>query len=298
MPKLPSEDGEPENARRLYIMKEITFDTQPAAASPEPTSSGSETHTIGEALMSVVREPSLLVRNWNYKGAILSGTLRAPIFLITYLIGRESIKLALGAALAQFVFRFLFAGLGGALIQGFRRVEPAWKALLAILLIVPLISHIIEFLVQIGFARLTQTAEHTDEAIIRSVSISILSALFSLFIMRRNVMIVGEAESKSIFSDIARIPILLFEFMAFVPLEIAKMIRRGAYFSVLLSFVAFAIFSQVMCWAIVNKPYWTYNKGKWTIFSFWAVDGLILLFICIGFALIHLNQKEKHAKSV
>ena len=64
--------------------------------------------------------------------------LRAPIFLITYLVGKESIKLALGAALAQFIFRFFFAGVGGALIQSFRRVEPPWKALFTILLVVPL----------------------------------------------------------------------------------------------------------------------------------------------------------------
>lgn len=292
MQKLPPEDGESEDARRLHIMKEITFDTQPPAT-PVPSS-----NTITEALMSVVREPSLLVRNWNYKGAILSGTMRAPIFLITYLIGRESIKLAIAAALAQFAFRFLFAGIGGALIQAFRRVEPAWKALFAILLIVPGISHFFEFLVQYSFAHLTGTGDHTDEAILRSISISILSALFTLFIMRRNVMIVGEAESESIFSDMKRIPLLLFEFVAFIPIEIAKMLRRGAYFAVLLSFIGFGIFSQVICWAIVSKPMWTYNKGKWTIFSFWAVDGLILLFLCIGLAMIHLNRTKEQSEEV
>ena len=128
-------------------MKEIAFDAQPAAAP--------ETSTISEALLSVVRDPAQLFRHWNYKGAILSGTLRAPIFFITYLIGRESLKIALGAALVQFAFRFLFAGLSGALIQRFRRVEPAWKALLAVMLLVPAISHVFEFVVQYGFAHFT-----------------------------------------------------------------------------------------------------------------------------------------------
>ena len=95
------------------------------------------TNTISEAWSNLLRNPSLFIRYWNYKGAILSGLLRAPIFLITYLLGKESIKIAIGAALVQFTFRFFFAGVGGALIQGFRRVEPAWKALLTILMIVP-----------------------------------------------------------------------------------------------------------------------------------------------------------------
>jgi hypothetical protein len=267
-------------------MKEMTFDTTPIAP----------TKTIGEALSGVWREPAQLVRHWNYKGAIMSGSLRAPIFLITYLVGRESIKLALGAALAQFIFRFAFAGVGGALIQAFRRVEPAWKALIAILLIVPVISHVFEFLVQIGFAHFTGTGEHTDEAILRSVCISILSALFSLFIMRRNVMIVGEAESKSIWSDLARFPVLIVEFMAFIPLEIIKMLRHGDYFKALTSVAAFGIFAEMLGWAITGKPYWTYNKGKMSFASFWGIDGLILLLTGIALAAVFLHRSSKSSE--
>ncbi len=269
-------------------MNEMTFD---ATTPPEAS-----TETITEALLSVWHHPAQLFRQWNYKGAILSGGLRAPIFLITYLIGRESLKLALGAALAQFIFRFLFAGVGGALIQAFRRVEPAWKALMAILLIVPVISHIFEFFVQIGFAHFTQTADHTDEAITRSICISILSALFSLFIMRRNVMIVGDADSKSIWSDLARFPVLIFDFVMFVPFEIIRMFRRAEYLRVVLSVVTVGLFSEFLGWAITNKPFWTYNKGKMTIASFWGVDGLILLAISFLLAFLILRRQTKFAK--
>jgi membrane-associated protease RseP (regulator of RpoE activity) len=264
-------------------MKEMTFEIVPLVP----------TKTIGEALTGVWREPAQLIRQWNYKGAIMSGSLRAPIFLITYLVGRESIKLALAAALAQFIFRFAFAGVGGALIQSFRRVEPAWKALAAILLIVPVISHFFEFLVQAVFGYFTQTGDHTDEAILRSVCISILSALFSLFLMRHDVMIVGEAESKSIWSDIARLPVLIFEFLAFIPLEIAGMLRRGDYLKALASVTSFGIFAELLGWAITNKPYWTYNKGKMSFASFWGIDGLILLIIGIALAAIFLHRKKK-----
>jgi len=269
-------------------MKEITFDDMPIIPSK----------TISEALADVWHNPAQLVRHWNYKGAIMSGCLRAPIFLITYLVGRESIKLALAAALAQFIFRFTFAGVGGALIQAFRRVEPAWKALLAILLIVPVISHIFEFLVQTGFAYFTQTGDHTDAAIVRSVCISILSALFSLFIMRRNVMIVGEAESKSIWNDLAHFPVLIFEFIMFIPLEIVKMLRRGDYLHALASVAAFGVFSELLGWAIVNKPYWTYNKGKMTLASFWGIDGIILLLLSVGLAAIVLRRTAKSSEDI
>lgn len=268
-------------------MKEMTFEeTPPVVAAPADS--------IGEAWLNVLRDPSLFIRHWNYKGAILSGLLRAPIFLITYLIGKESIKLALGAATLQFVFRFLFAGVGGAFIQAFRRVEPAWKALATILLVVPVISHVFEFLIQFGFAYFTATNDQTDEAIIRSICVSLISALFSLFIMRRDVLIVGEAESKSLFSDIARLPRLIFDFVVFIPLEIARMLRRKEFAFALFSVLGFGVFSQLLCWAVINKPFWTYNNGRQIpLLKFWGVDGAVLMLLATGLSLIYLSRKDK-----
>lgn len=252
-----------------------------------------QSNTIGEAWASLLSDPSQFIRYWNYKGAILSGAMRAPIFLITYLIGKESLRLAFGAALVQFIFRFFFAGVGGALIQRFRRVEPAWKALLTILLIVPLISHLFEFVFQFLFAYFTATNDHTDEAIIRSICFSIISALFTLFIMRRNVMIVGDEESKSFFSDIAHLPFLIFEFVMFIPNEIAFMIRRGAFALAILSIAAFGVFAQMICWAFTNKMFWTYGGGKQIqLLKFWGFDGIILLLIVIAMSLVYYSRAK------
>jgi hypothetical protein len=268
------------------MINEMTFEETPPPVAPK--------NTIGEAWANLLRNPSLFIRYWNYKGAILSGLLRAPIFLITYLVGKESIKLAIGAALAQFAFRFLFAGVGGALIQGFRRVEPPWKALLTILLIVPVISHLIEFLVQFGFAYATATNDHTDEAIVRSICVSIISALFTLFIMRRNVMIVGEAESKSLFSDIIHLPVLIFQFVAFIPNEISALIRREAFLSAFLSIAGFGVFSQMLVWAVTNKPFWTFSGGKSIpLLKFWGIDGLILMILAIVMSAIVFRRQRK-----
>jgi hypothetical protein len=261
----------------------------------EETPNVPPTNTIGEAWSNLLRNPSLFIRYWNYKGAILSGLLRAPIFLITYLIGKESWKLAVGAALVQFTFRFLFAGVGGALIQGFRRVEPAWKALLTILMVVPLISHLFEFLFQFAFAYFTGTNDHTDEAIVRSICFSIISALFTLFIMRRNVLIVGDAESKSLLSDIIHLPVMIFQFCAFIPNEISAMIRREAFLSAFLSFVGFAAFSQMLVWAVTNKPFWTFGGGKSIpLLKFWGLDGLILMILAVIMSSIVFRRRSTH----
>ena len=118
---------------------------------------------------------------------------------------------------------------------------------------VPLISHLFEFFFQFSFAYLTGTNDHTDEAIIRSICFSIISALFTLFIMRRNVMIVGDADSKSFLSDIWQLPFLIFEFVMFIPNEISYMIRRGAIATAVLSITAFGVFAQMLCWVLRTK---------------------------------------------
>jgi len=265
-------------------MNDITFEETPVI----PPS-----NTIGEALRKVWSDPSQFIKYWNYKGAILSGVLRAPIFLITYLIGRESLRLAILAATVQFVFRFLFAGVGGTLIQSFRRVEPAWKALLAIMLILPVISHLFEFALQASFAYLTSTQNHTDEAILRSITVSIISALFTLFAMRRNVMIVGEEDSKSFWHDLSSLPHLVYDFCAFIPNEIASLLRRGAFLTAGLALAGFGLFSQIMIWAITNKPLWTYNNGKSIpLFKYWGFNGIIIMVIAVIIASIVFNRKH------
>lgn len=280
-------DTEPEHTS----MNDITFEeVSRKHAEPEmiPPSL-----TISEALRKVVTEPSQFITYWNYKGAILSGGLRAPIFLVTYLLGKESLKLALGAAGIQFVFRFLFAGVGGTLIQSFRKVEPAWKALLAIMLILPFISHLFEFLLQLAFGYATGTQAHTDTAILRSITVSIMSALFTLYAMRRNVMTVGDEDSRSFFSDMARLPRLVFEFIAFIPNEIASFIRRGAYLTAILAVLGFGIFAQIMVWGLVNRPNWTYGGGKSVpLLKYFGVDGMILLVLATILSIIVFNRRN------
>ncbi len=254
---------------------------------PEQHLTVNNPQSLREAWTRLLTEPWLLFTHWNYKGAILSSAFRAPVFLITYLAARESLKLAIAAAVVQFIFRFFFAGLTGYVIQAFRKVEPAWKASASILIVVPAVSHLVEFLVSLGFVYFTATTDLTDKAIVRSVCFSIFSSLFVLFIMRRNVLIVGESESRSIFSDIRQLPALVYEFIMFLPNEIAAMIRSRKILAVVVSFAAWGVFSQLIGWAMVYRHSWTYGGGKdLGNLKFWGVDGIILMLLAVAFALV------------
>jgi hypothetical protein len=267
-------------------MNEIAFN--------EPAHESTAT-TVGEAMRALWNNPAEFIHYWNYKGAILSGVLRAPIFLATYLIGNESVKIALGAAFVQFVFRFFFAGISGALIQSFRHVEPVWKAFLTIVLFVPLISHVFEFFLQASFGYFTGTQDLTDEAIMRSISVSIVSALFTLFAMRRGIMIVKEQESKSLLHDVSRLPVVIFHFIAFIPNEISHMIRLGAYLGVVIALAGFGLVAQILGWAVMNRMFWTYNNGReLSILKFWGVDAVALLMAAVTVSSILYSFRKKH----
>lgn len=250
--------------------------------------------TVSEAWLYLINNPSLFVKKWNYKGAVMSGVVRAPFFFFTFLAGGQGLRIALAAGAAQFAFRFIFAGVGGAFIQALRHVEPAWKALVSILVIVPLISHFFEFLVQFAFASFTKTNDLTFTAILRSFCVSVFSALFTLYIMRRDVLIVGEEESESLAKDFTKFPRLIFNFVAFVPNQIAEMIRRGFYGGAVAGFAGFAIFSQLMVMAFYRPQlewkvlYWTLKNGQINIpvFRYYMVIATILMIMAVAASLI------------
>lgn len=100
-------------------------------------------------------------------------------------------------------------------------------------------------------------------------------------------MIVGEAESKSLWSDIIHIPFLIYEFVLFIPNEIAALIRRRAFMATALSFILFGVFSEIIIWGVTNKLFWTYGNGKMIEgLRFWGVDGMIILALAIIYSFV------------
>ena len=170
---------------------------------------------VPEVFRYLVKHPiETLVWRWNWKAAVLSALLRAPIFFFTYFFKKEGLKIAIGAALAQSVFRFVFGGVNGAIIQSFSRVEPAWHAVLTVPLVLAAFSHLMEFVVQTFYD--TQTGVNSKKsAITVSIIISIISAVFNLFAMRRGALLVRDESKQSLWRDLKRMPWIVFEFISF-----------------------------------------------------------------------------------
>jgi hypothetical protein len=163
---------------------------------------------------------------WNWKAAVLSALLRAPIFFLTYITKKDGLKLAIGAALAQSVFRFIFGGVNGAIIQAFSKVEPAWHAILTVPLVLAAFSHIMEFGVQTLYDNQTG-ADRKGKAIAISIIISAISAVFNLFAMRRGALLVKDESEQSIWRDLKRMPWLALEFLSFPLIWTWRKSKRG-----------------------------------------------------------------------
>jgi hypothetical protein len=116
--------------------------------------------------------------------------------------------------IALSVFRFLFGGVNGAIIQSYRRVQPAWHAVLTVPLFLAALSHLMEYFVLSGYDALVGPIPKKN-AILYSVIVSIISAIFNLFAMRRGALIVKDETMQSFWRDLIRMPWLIFEFISF-----------------------------------------------------------------------------------
>ena len=96
-------------------------------------------------------------------------------------------------SITEFLFRFATSGFYGALTQAFRRVEPARTGMIAAMVILPLLAHTLEFIVHWwrGTANL-------GLSITVSLCFTAVSTSFNLFAMRRGVLIVGDADCRSL----------------------------------------------------------------------------------------------------
>ena len=130
-------------------MKELTADETPAEM---------QTHTISGVTVALWNDPGRFVKYWNYKGAVLSGVIRAPIFFATYLIGKETLRFHQAAVVLFGSFLRCRRNAYSGCVMLNRHGNTA-----AILLLVPLISTSLNFLCR-RFAYVTDTQNLTDTA--------------------------------------------------------------------------------------------------------------------------------------
>ena len=168
-------------------------------------------HRVIDVFRYLVRHPiEMLVWRWNWKAALFSGVLRSMIYLFTHL--KEGWRAALGAMSVEFFFRLVVSGASGSLVQSFHNAQPVWLATLCVMIMLPAFSHMIEFTLH------TLNGDvNKGKAIIISISFSILSAIFNLFAMRRDALLVKDARAQTLGQDLVRMPKIVGEFM-FYPL--------------------------------------------------------------------------------
>ena len=175
---------------------------------------------MADVLLDIVRHPyEYFVVRWNWKSALTSAILRGGIFFAANI--SAGWHAAVGAMAAEFAFRTVTSGFYGALTQAFRRAEPAWLAAVVAMILLPIVSHSLEFLIH----HLRGTP-NLRASMIASVSFTAVSTLFNLYAMRRGALIVGEGRL-SFWQDMRRMPGIVASFLAAAPKAAFRYARRG-----------------------------------------------------------------------
>jgi hypothetical protein len=172
--------------------------------------------TVWDVVADLVRHPvENLLRRWNWKSAALSACLRGMLFFIT------NVSAGFGAAVSamsiESAFYITTAGFYGAITQAFRKAQPAWAATLTIMLVLLVINHTLEWTLH-----WIAGTEKLARSITASIGLSMVSAVFNLYAMRRGVLIVG-AGRQSLFADLRQMPRIAFDFLTAIP----RSLQRG-----------------------------------------------------------------------
>jgi hypothetical protein len=164
---------------------------------------------LWQVIRRFAAEPGeLLIRRWNWKSALLSSLIRGGIFFFTNL--KAGFAAAAGAMMAEFALRTVTSGFCGSLTQAFRRVEPAWHGTIAVLLLLPVANHGLEFLLHWW---------RGTPALALSIGVSVgftcFSTSFNYFAMRRGLLTVGHG-SRTLLEDLAQIPRVVVAFVVLI----------------------------------------------------------------------------------
>ncbi len=230
--------------------------------------------SVGDVFRSLWQHPVQLIMRWNWKSALLGAILRASFYFTVYQASRENWVVTLTAVLVELSFRFFTSGISGAVVQSFRRARPAWLATLIVTTTLPVFSHSIEYATHFAqenyFNSVFAASENNarQKAFAVSVLFSVLSAMFNLFVMRHGVLLVGAgAETKSLWSDLKRIPFLIYEFVTFLPDIILRFVREGKILAAIGVFSAFGLTIGALLGGFRGKWSWAWTTalGAWAI---------------------------------
>ncbi|CAN5695817.1 hypothetical protein BH18ACI1_BH18ACI1_12240 [soil metagenome] len=236
--------------------------------------------SIGDVFRSLAQHPFQIIMRWNWKSALLGAVLRASFYFTVYKASKESWIVTFTAVIIELAFRFVTSGISGSLVQSFRRATPAWLATLIVTISLPIFSHTIEYITHYSqehfFSNVFAASENNarQKAFGISVLFSVLSALFNLFVMRHGVLLVGAGrETKSFGSDLKRIPLLILEFITFLPLQILSFMNKGKILAAIGVFSAFGLAIGTLLGVFRGKWSWAWTTalGAWAIMLVWTL---------------------------
>ena len=139
----------------------------------------------------------------------MSALYRAPIFFFTSL--RAGWQLALSAMFAETAFRAITSGFYGAVTQALRRLEPAWLAIVIVLVLAPAAVQLMEYAVHV-----VSGTPNLKTGILVSSALTGIASLFNWYAMRHGTMLTGR-EAQPFWSDLKRLPGILVGFLVAIP---------------------------------------------------------------------------------
>jgi hypothetical protein len=236
-----------------------------------------ENISVGDVFRNVLHHPAQLVTRWNWKSVLLAVIVRGSFYFTVYKASRESWLVTMTAVLVEAFFRFLTAGVAGALVQSFRKARPIWAANLIVSIVLPTFSHVVEFAAHYVqekyyydvFAASQNSGRQKTFAI--SVLFSVVSVLFNLYLMRNGVLLVGAGtETKSLWADLKRIPKHASEFTVSLPVLISRFLENGKVHYALAAFAAFGACVGGILGTFRGKWDWAWKSalGAWAILLF------------------------------
>ena len=155
-----------------------------------------------------------LVTLWNWKSAVLSVMLRAPVFAIVTL--RHGPEVVAGTVLTETVVCAVNAGWFAAIAQVLRNRKPVWLVATVISVIVPACGQVIEYVVH-----LWHQTPHRLAAVIISTLLGGIAQLFNWYAMKHGSLLVG-GERSSFAADLRRFPVLFARFLWLGPQWLAR----------------------------------------------------------------------------
>jgi hypothetical protein len=157
--------------------------------------------------------------SWNWKAALLSAMLRAPLFLLATL--RQGIKAISIALLVEAVYSAGISGCYGAFVQKLRNARPLWASGVLILVILPATLLWFDYLLHF-YTRMP----NLKGGMLAAGTLCLLSSLFNWYLMSRDSLLVGK-EGRSFASDLKRMPGMVFDFVAWVPRHCYRFLRTS-----------------------------------------------------------------------